>query len=266
MNKYLICIIILVSITIYIIYNFKEGFDNKVQLSILAQMKNETMNLKVWIDHYLWQGVEKIYLIDNGSTDEPLNILKPYIDNGIVVYISLPEKHKQVEHYKKVINDENIINKTEWLIICDLDEFFYGYPNKLIDTIHYYKEYDIIYSNWLMFGSDGLIEHPTDIRKSIIWRDKNFHKPTKYIFKPNKIKNLNDIDIHKINNMNNKIIVNDKIRLNHYPIQSLEFFTKVKMTRGDVNSPISENVRDMSYFNKYNENMNYKDTDLSNLI
>ena len=205
-------------------------------------------------------------LVDNGSTDDPLKILKPYIDNGIVVYISLPEKHKQVEHYKKVIIDEDIINKTEWLIICDLDEFFYGYPNKLIDTIHEYKEYDIIYSNWYMFGSDGLIEHPADIRKSIVWRDKNFHKPTKYIVKPNKIKNLNDLDIHTINNMNNKIIVNDKIRLNHYPIQSLDFFTKVKMTRGDVNSPISENVRDMRYFNKYNKNMNYKDTDLSNLL
>jgi len=51
-------------------------------LSVLAIFKNETMNLKVWIDHYLWQGVEKIYLIDNGSTDNPMPILQPYIDKG----------------------------------------------------------------------------------------------------------------------------------------------------------------------------------------
>jgi len=268
MHKYFIIILIIIFIIgiSYILYNFKEGFENKVKISLLAQMKNETMNLKVWIDHYLWQGVEKIYLIDNGSTDEPLKILKPYIDKGIVFYVNLPEKHKQVEHYKQVIKDEDLMNKTEWLIICDLDEFLYGYPNKLIDTIDEYKEYDIIYSNWLMFGSDGLLDHPADIRKSIVWRDKITHENTKYIIKLNKLQNINDIDIHKINNITNKIIVNDKIRLNHYPIQSLDFFTKVKMTRGDATSNVVDNVRDMNYFNKYNENMNHKDTDLADLI
>ena len=77
---------------------------------------------------------------------------------------------------------------------------------------------------------------------------------------------MNDIDLHKTNNITNKIIVNDKIKLNHYPIQSLDFFTKVKMTRGDATSNVVDNVRDMNYFNKYNENMNYKDTYLADLI
>jgi len=229
-------------------------------------MKNETMNLKVWIDHYLWQGVQKIYLIDNGSTDEPLTILQPYIDNGTVFYINLLEKHKQEEHYRQIIKEQDLMNKTEWLIVCDLDEFFYGYPNKLSETIDEYKDYDIIISNWRMFGTDGHIKHPTDIRKSIVWRVPTLHKNTKYIFKPDKLQNIDDLSLHKINNMNNKIIVNDKIRLNHYPIQSLDFFTKVKMTRGDATSTVVDNIRDMNYFNNYNDNMTYKDTDLADLI
>ena len=264
-NIYLIPLAILIILISTSFFIKKEGFDNKVKLSLLAQMKNETMNLKIWIEHYLWQGVEKIYLIDNGSTDEPLKILQPYIDKGILYYISLPEKHKQAEHYRKVINDEDLINKTEWLIICDLDEFFYGFPNKLIYTIDEYKTYDIIYSNWLMFGSDGLVEHPKDIRKSIIWRDNEFAHHKKYIFKPNKVK-TDDINIHGIDNISNIITVNDKIRLNHYPIQSLEFFTKVKMTRGSAANVKNDNIRDMEYFNAYNENKNYKDDVLSNLI
>jgi glycosyltransferase involved in cell wall biosynthesis len=48
-------------------------------LSVLSIFKNETMNLKIWIEHYLWQGVEHFYLIDNGSDDNPLNILQEYI-------------------------------------------------------------------------------------------------------------------------------------------------------------------------------------------
>ena len=262
----LLSLLLFILITIYIQYNKREGFDNKVKLSLLAQMKNETMNLKVWIDHYLWQGVQKIYLIDNGSTDKPLNILQPYIDNGTVFYINLPEKHKQEEHYKQIIKDQDLLNKTEWLIICDLDEFFYGYPNKLSETIDEYKDYDIIISNWRMFGTDGHIKHPTDIRKSIVWRVPTLNENTKYIFKADKLQNIDNLSLHKINNMNNKIIVNDKIRLNHYPIQSLDFFTKVKMTRGDATSIVVDNIRDMNYFNKYNENMTYKDTDLADLI
>ena len=61
-------------------------------LSVMAIFKNETMNLKLWIEHYLWQGVEHFYLIDNGSNDNPLSILQEYIDNGIVTYYFLPEK------------------------------------------------------------------------------------------------------------------------------------------------------------------------------
>jgi len=93
-------------------------------LSVMAIFKNETMNLKVWLDHYLWQGVEHFYLIDNGSTDTPLEILQSYIDNGLVTYFYRPEKYCQVEHYRNVYDAENIREKTEWLCICDLDEFF----------------------------------------------------------------------------------------------------------------------------------------------
>ena len=95
-------------------------------LSVLAIFKNETDNLKVWIDHYLWQGVEHFYLIDNDSTDNPLEILQDYIDKGIVSYYYKAEKHKQAEHYRWVFDTENLKNNTYWLIVCDMDEFLYS--------------------------------------------------------------------------------------------------------------------------------------------
>ena len=56
------------------------------QTDVLSIFKNETMNLKLWLEHYLWQGVGHFYLIDNGSTDNPLSILQEYIDKGIITY------------------------------------------------------------------------------------------------------------------------------------------------------------------------------------
>jgi hypothetical protein len=235
-------------------------------LCVLAIFKNETMNMKVWIEHYINQGVDHFYLIDNGSNDNPLNILQEYIDKKIVTYYALPEKHKQIEHYKTVFTKENVKEKAKWLIICDLDEFFFGTIEKLSDALVQYEQYDIIYSNWLMFGSNGLIQHPKDIRIGNNTRVEIINNHTKYIVKPDKIGDTNNIDLHEIHNINNAIFVNDRIHLNHYPIQSLEFFEKVKMKRGAADGAAHENIRDMSYFNEYNENTTFEDNLLKNIV
>jgi hypothetical protein len=238
-------------------------------ISVLSIFKNETMNLKLWIEHYLWQGIEHFYLIDNGSDDNPLNILQEYIDNGIVTYYFLPEKYKQVEYYRYVYDNEKIKEKTYWLVVCDLDEFFYGVDKKLITKIKSLENnYDYILCNWLMFGSDGCIQHPTDIRTAITHRQKTIHINTKYIFKPSVIKNSSQIWLHHLLTVPKTIrvrISNNLIRLNHYPTQSIEFFQKVKMTRGAADNMNCKNIRDMNYFKNYDfKEMN--DETLKNIV
>lgn len=51
-------------------------------LCVLAIFKNEEMNLDLWVRHYLWMGVGHFYLIDNGSTDNSMNVLKPYMETS----------------------------------------------------------------------------------------------------------------------------------------------------------------------------------------
>jgi hypothetical protein len=239
-------------------------------LSILAIFKNETMNLKVWLEHYLWQGVKHFYLIDNDSDDSPLSILQEYIDKGIVSYYFLPEKHKQEQHYRYVFDKADLKNNTYWLAVCDLDEFFYGVDKKLSIKLRSLESYfDYVSCNWLMFGSDGLVQHPPDIRTAITHREKDLHLLTKYIFKTSVIANSSQIHIHSLTNLSyidkKRIrIANQLIKLNHYPIQSLEFFEKVKMTRGAADTLI--NVRNIDYFHNYNKNTTYYDDTLKNLI
>jgi GR25 family glycosyltransferase involved in LPS biosynthesis/tetratricopeptide (TPR) repeat protein len=216
------------------------------KICVMAIFKNETMNLKVWLDHYIWQGVDHFYLIDNGSTDNPYDILKDYIKKGLVTYYYRAEKHCQVEHYRYVFNNEHLKEKTTWLCICDLDEFFFGIKEKLSSALDHFENYDVIYTNSFFYGSDHLIEHPKDIRTSIIHRESDIENGTKYIFKPSSINDTSEIWIHWLVNpgtlqkkYTNEITQNNIIRLNHYRIQSYEYFTKIKMTRGDVN--VNEN-------------------------
>jgi glycosyltransferase involved in cell wall biosynthesis len=195
-------------------------------LSVLASLKNETMNLKMWIEHYLWQGVEHFYLIDNGSDDDPLSILQEYIDKRIVTYYFLPEKHRQVHNYRYVFDNANLKNETFWLAVCDLDEFFFGVDKNLkinLRTLEYSYDYIICY--WKLFGSDGHINHPEDIRRDITFRKKDLGDVGKYIFKPQIIDNSSRIWIHTLVDIDveRKTVENVLIQFNHW-----NFFKKLK--------------------------------------
>jgi FkbM family methyltransferase len=264
-------------------FAYIDTLDNKLyinekkkynHLSILSIFKNETMNLKVWLDHYLWQGVEHFYLIDNDSNDNPLNILQEYINNGIVTYYFRPEKYQQSNHYRYVFDNEKLKEKTKWLCICDLDEFFFGTEKKLAETINEFNNFDVIYTNSYFYGSDNLIDHPIDIRTSIIHRQEDIENGIKYIFKPSVIKDSSEIWIHWLvhsGSLQKKILStetfdNTKIRLNHYSIQSLEYFKNIKMTRGDVSVIENEHIRDLKYFEHYSNISTIKDDILKQII
>ena len=257
---------------LYINQNIPIKHNNK--LSIMSIFKNESMNLKIWLEHYLWQGVEHFYLIDNDSTDNPLNILQEYIDQGLVTYYFKPEKYQQVEHYRYVFDNENLKEKTKWLCICDLDEFFFGTEQKLINTLDEFDNYDVINTHSFFYGSDNLINHPKDIRTQIIHRTNDTINGVKYLFKPSCINNSSEIWIHWLvekGTINKKSELNEtftdtKIRLNHYIVQSLEYFQNVKMTRGDVNNIEHDNLRNINIFNNYEREATIKDDILKQII
>ena len=50
------------------------------------------------------------------------------------------------------------------------------------------------------------------------------------------------------------ILMVSGLHMNHYAIQSLDWFMKVKSTRGDVNSNTNINVRNLKYFNDFDIN------------
>ena len=68
---------------------------------LLSIFKNEAHIMAEWVDHYVAEGVDKFYLIDNGSTDDYMPILTPHIVSGLVVLVKDAKRHAQVEHYNK---------------------------------------------------------------------------------------------------------------------------------------------------------------------
>lgn len=242
--------------------------NKKYNLGILCSIKNEEMVIKEWIDHYIWQGVDHFYIIDNESTDKTKEILQYYINKNIVSYYYLEGRQQEI-NYNKIFN-EYIKNNCKWLLICDADEYIYNRtPQKNIKS--YLQELpnkenvNAIELNWKMFGSSGFVVQPKSIRKSFTMRQNQINENTKQIVKTD---NVTLLHIHKHDFKGHKNIIKPtELALNHYAIMSNEYFEKVKMTRGDVSTYDKKinNIRNWKYFEKYDHKEVF-DNELSNMI
>ena len=238
---------------------------------VLGIMKNEAMNVREWVEHYRWQGIDRIFLIDNGSTDGGPELIEKEIRDGYVELFRCPEPHKQWAHYQKAIVDGRFLERVEWLVMADLDEFWFAPQSSLPAAIDELKEdVDLVYANWKMFGTNGYQAHPPSLRSCLTLRDPVLgeHRNTKWICRTAAIKHRRSISVHKVSDVDSTRVVSDNIRfhLNHYPLQSMEYFTKVKMTRGDVSAGEFDTVRDLAYFHRYDAPATLEDRLLADAV
>ena len=56
----------------------------KHKLSVGAVFRNESHSIVEWIQHYLANGADHFYLINDDSTDNSVEIIQPYVDSGVV--------------------------------------------------------------------------------------------------------------------------------------------------------------------------------------
>ena len=197
----------------------------KYNLSVVAIMKDEGPYLREWIEYYKLVGVEKFYLYNNGSTDDTVEILAPYVKSGLVELIDFPGEKMQLPAYADWLSKYK--NDTKWVAVIDLDEF--------IVPIHEYKITDIldklptsvaqIIVHWVMFGSNGHVSKPDGlVIESYTKRDKKKHYHYKSIVNPRLAHSLH---VHKHDVIKKtRYMKFDVMRINHYFCKSWEEYSK----------------------------------------
>lgn len=231
----------------------------------MAIFKNESMILKEWIEQYTSQGVDKILLLNNGSTDDWQSQIPT---GGIVTVLDALKPHAQVEHYNVIGRPWLEAHNVDILSILDLDEFMFcpdGTPlaqhvKSLFSAPNHPSQ---ISCQWTMFGSSGFVKQPKSVRESFTLAKKEKDSNVKSIVL---LKDVvpGGLSLHTSNVGNKKTgECPPTIQLNHYAIQSKEFFEKVKMTRGAADTTV--NVRDWAYFNSY-DHKEVEDTKLRDLV
>lgn len=255
------------------------------ELAVLAIMKNEGHILEEWIEHYRWQGATRFYLIDNGSTDNTRSAISEYVEREIVFMVCDNRLHIQRSAYNQLLHRAR--REAQWLLVCDLDEFVYS-RRKFSTIPEFLRSLDdsitTVQIPWKIFGSNGHRKQPKEVRTSFVERScyRNLTSPkagmvtpshtnSKYITRTSRLTHL---DIHTCNvahgcailpNMertshsymqpvSEKLLGEMCLHLNHYAIQSWEYFRDVKMSRGSADREKDDHVRDISYFRNYDIN------------
>jgi hypothetical protein len=219
--------------------------------SIGAIFKNESHILKEWIEHYRFHNCDHIYLINDHSTDEFESILTPYINEGYVtLYNDTISGHfVGMQEYKYNMYFNKHLKESIWFGIFDLDEFLYSpYVVNIKDVLKRYEKETQLHINWVHFGSCGHDVQPNSVVQNFIKRGPYNSKKNgpngrynsfKSIVKTNGVVKLG-IHSHIYNNTQRGknvsfSIPDTPLLINHYAIQSKQFWMNVKMTRGDVN-------------------------------
>jgi len=167
---------------------------------LLSIFKNEAHIMAEWIDHYVAEGVDKFYLIDNGSTDDYMPILTPHIVSGLVVLVKDAKRHAQVEHYNKHFHAA-ITRECAWVMTVDFDEFLYArkphattkaYLATLPAAIHQVRV------PWKMFGSGGHVAQPPSAAEGFTMRQSYARPVLKHCKSIARAANIGQLNTHEV--------------------------------------------------------------------
>jgi len=237
--------------------------------------KNEGHILKEWIDHYIYHGVEHIYLINDFSTDNFLEILQPYIDKNIITLYNnnISDKFPDRQGYLYNLYFNDILKNTKWFGILDLDEFLYSpLEIDLKNILKFYETYNLLHINWVHFGSSNFDNQPNYVVSNFVYRGgynsiKNGpngrYNSYKSIVKTDGNIKLG-IHNHIFNgtNLGKNVSFNEEntpLLINHYAVQSKEYWKNVKMMRGDCDFYYDQK--------KWERNMQlFKDMDINDIF
>jgi hypothetical protein len=226
----------------------------KYYISLVAIFQNEARFLKEWIEFYRLMGVEHFHLYNHLSTDDYMEVLAPYIQDGIVDFKQVTEKPKDLKEWNALQTKlytntaQEIKDITEWLVVVDTDEFLFPVKDKnLKELLKKYDDYASLSVNWKIFGSGNVEKIAQDklMIESLIKSNNQKDLHVKTIVKPRYVKNFGNPHFACLLPGYSQVAENFEyfkgpflpeesrnfVRINHYWARDWEFFKSNKLAR-----------------------------------
>lgn len=147
------------------LFGSKDERKMKYRISLCLIFKNEAPFLKEWIDYHSAIGVDHFYLYNNNSTDNYKDVLRVYVEKGIVTLIEFPYDHAQMKAYEHCF--EHYKTETNWIGFFDADEFICPRVENDINVwLTKFSKFRSVLIYFHVFGTGGKLEH--DYSKNVI--------------------------------------------------------------------------------------------------
>lgn len=234
----------------------EQVFKPRPKTIIFTNARDEN-NIVEWVAHHINLGFDTIYIYDHISIVPIKNLLKsnPKIIINRLEHINVIKKRLLLSAISYAKH-----NGYDWMMYLDADEFLIlPRDNNIYTFLDKYNNYDQIYINWLMFGSNFLnkqeqnktiLESYTRCENTFNPHVKSFCRPNKitdkYVYphcysiqNPDKIASTNNGVINmaepffmRTPNINNITDINNsEAYFAHYHLQSYDTFLKRKVNR-----------------------------------
>lgn len=256
---------LMVPLSLYLAQSQLAVVKKLYNLVVVCTFKNESMILESWLHHYIQEGVEHFYVIDNGSQDDYMAIMQRTHGNMItLVRDSSPPQIGLQDILMNKYFTALIIAEANWVMVVDVDEYLYpadrhacisdvlaGLPSNIFR----------VWMPWKVFGSNGHIKQPLagmvpsftkrgpvhiNLDKHALGYGKTIARVTNQLhLLTHSSSTGNNSAIHFSNgtllvlgdHMAKVVVTDESIRshplhLNHYMFQSREYYETVKCSRG----------------------------------
>jgi hypothetical protein len=230
-------------------------------LAVCSMVRNESNGIEEWIRHYLVRGVSHFFVIDDNSDDGCYEILKKHESLGYLTVLR-PEMPKIPNRQNAAYNEfiKPLIGDFDWVAILDADEFLWDSEGFSLPDYFSNVPIEISMVNVPMrdFGDNGFIDQPESIVNSFTKRAEDIQNPSKNHLKSIcRVSSLSSIDFHVPNVSGDSIIDSDRLKLNHYKLQSLNRWDNLVIPRGSANCTIpGERRHSERFFRANRERMN----------
>lgn len=157
-----------------------------MKIGLITRCKDEYF-IEEFVKHYINEGIDSIYIIDDNSSDKSIYDGIEKLQNVTILYKKNIIRTKYDNKLYKAIRF-----KYDWIIYVDVDEFVTTAhsPSKTIreELISTFSEVDCIKIPWVMMSCNGVEESPKSILKTNTYRWNHDLRHVNKISKHNKFR------------------------------------------------------------------------------
>jgi len=201
----------------YIMNIYKPKIDRRTkQVGLFCNARDEK-NIKEWAAHHLLIGFDSIIIFDHKSQIQLKDVFSNFDKRVSIIRVDFDKSN--IKQY--LMNYASQLAKRlnlDWFIYLDADEFLI-LDNHFKGVKHFLNTYsygDSIGVNWLMFGSNYLVEDPSGtIIESYTRSQNNLDKHVKSFVRPQEI--VNSDNPHYYHMRNKSRMIGLKFNILPYP-------------------------------------------------